>query len=505
MIEEVIVQAGGLGSRMGKYTLNRPKCLITLNGLNVLQTVNIGFPNATLHIIGDYKYYVLKSYLERIELGISYELYRTQEKGTNAGMAEVLSMIPRSKPVAITWSDLYFKCKIEIPNSIDNFIVLSNNNTCRFKYENGRIIEKETKSDGVLGIFIINNREVLGSLPSSGEFVKFLIERNIKLIPIWTDDIIELGTARTLEHYVGNTFNTRFFNQIKIKKNCVIKESRDLIHQQMIRNEAEWYKYMFLHSYKGIPKIFSYDPLRMEKIEGFHPFLPSRSISNNERALIIRSILNELKSIHNIQRVSSDSESVYDVYVLKTLDRIVPVARLLDLENRKKFSVNGRKMVPITPKDKEVFDVIFRRFRNVDYFVPIHGDPTFSNTIIADDGKIKFIDPRGYFGRTKIFGDELYDFAKVYYSAIGNYDQFNIQNYKLKIVGDNITFKIGSSGFESTINIFEEILGDRIKEIKLLQPLIWLSLSGYLANDYDGMIASYFNGLNLLYEMGVEL
>ena len=78
MIEHVIVQAGGLGSRMGKYTLNNPKCLVSLGGLSILQSVNIGFPNARLYIIGDYKYEVLKSYLEMVDHGLKYELLKAR-------------------------------------------------------------------------------------------------------------------------------------------------------------------------------------------------------------------------------------------------------------------------------------------------------------------------------------------------------------------------------------------------------------------------------------------
>lgn len=53
----------------------------------------------------------------------------------------------------------------------------------------------------------------------------------------------------------------------------------------------------------------------------------------------------------------------------------------------------------------------------------IHGDPVFTNIIINNYGKIKFIDMRGKLGKTlTIFGDWLYDWAKIYQSLIG-YDE----------------------------------------------------------------------------------
>ena len=104
----------------------------------------------------------------------------------------------------------------------------------------------------------------------------------------------------------------------------------------------------------------------------------------------------------------------------------------------------------------------------------------------------------------KIFGDTRYDFAKIYYSAIGDYDQLNFQKYILKIDQKNISLKIASSGFKQTENVFEDELGDDMNDVRILHSLIWLSLSGYLINDANAMIASYFRGLGLLNEIGGE-
>ena len=50
-----------------------------------------------------------------------------------------------------------------------------------------------------------------------------------------------------------------------------------------------------------------------------------------------------------------------------------------------------------------------------DAFVPIHGDPTFSNIIYSShNDKAYLIDPRGVFGNSQIFGDRYYDIAKLY-------------------------------------------------------------------------------------------
>ena len=45
-------------------------------------------------------------------------------------------------------------------------------------------------------------------------------------------------------------------------------------------------------------------------------------------------------------------------------------------------------------------------------FCFIHGDCTFSNLMLREDGSPVLIDPRGYFGYKELYGDPLYDWAK---------------------------------------------------------------------------------------------
>ena len=49
------------------------------------------------------------------------------------------------------------------------------------------------------------------------------------------------------------------------------------------------------------------------------------------------------------------------------------------------------------------------------------------------DMRAVLIDPRGYFGKTKLYGDADYDWAKLYYSINGNYDLFNRKKFTLDI------------------------------------------------------------------------
>ena len=56
----IIVQAGGLGSRLGKLTRNKPKAIVPVENRPIIFHLFERYPNAHFIIIGDYRYDVLE-------------------------------------------------------------------------------------------------------------------------------------------------------------------------------------------------------------------------------------------------------------------------------------------------------------------------------------------------------------------------------------------------------------------------------------------------------------
>jgi capsule biosynthesis phosphatase len=99
----------------------------------------------------------------------------------------------------------------------------------------------------------------------------------------------------------------------------------------------------------------------------------------------------------------------------------------------------------------------------------IHGDPVFTNILINEFGKIKFIDMRGKLGnKLTIYGDWLYDWAKLYQSLIG-YDEILEDKY------------VNSDYKNILINYFVELFVNRFSEndfdnLKLITKSLLFSL-----------------------------
>ena len=131
----------------------------------------------------------------------------------------------------------------------------------------------------------------------------------------------------------------------------------------------------------------------------------------------------------------------------------------------------------------------------------IHGDCTFSNLMIREDGEPVMIDPRGYFGFTELYGDVRYDWAKLYYSIVGNYDRFNLREFALEIGEKGVLLEVSSNGWEDMEHDFFEMTGADEYEIRLLHAVIWLSLTTYAWQDYDSVCGAFYNGLYYLEEV----
>jgi len=163
--------------------------------------------------------------------------------------------------------------------------------------------------------------------------------------------------------------------------------------------------------------------ITIEKIQGVTVTdLYLSEILNKE---IFINILNSINRIQNYNIIIGDL-NIYENYALKLIDRYNNFDYSL-FENSK--NVYKELLVKLQDYEKN----------NNGRKTMIHGDPVFTNIFINDYGKIKFIDMRGKIGdNLTIYGDWLYDWAKIYQSLIG-YDEIllskNINvNYKENMI-----------------------------------------------------------------------
>ena len=452
-MEYIIIQAGGKGSRMGRLTENKPKALVPINNLPMIFHLFRKFPEKNYIIIGDYKFDVLERYLQEFA-EVKYQLVDAAgQAGTCAGLTRALSYIPDNERFMLIWCDLVLPNDYQVPTSEKNIIGISKGFPCRWSYQDNLFIEKESREYGVAGLFIFRNKSCLKEVPGSGEFVAWLQKKSF--------EFEEQGLYSAQEYGIYEKWNElpklrcRPFNRIEIKDNKLIKYAIDKQGRGLAEKESLWYRKIQSVHFANVPEIYQYEPLCMEYVKGKNIYEYS-DISVQKKRDILKSIIDCLKNIHEIETVPADKRSYRKAYLDKTYDRLKKVWNLVPFAKDKEIIVNGRKCRNVL-FHREVLEQYIMQYCP-ESFCLIHGDCTFSNIMLTKEAIPILIDPRGYFGSTELYGDRAYDWAKLYYSLYSNYDQFNLQRFRLKIYENSVILNIESNQWECVEDQFFELL-----------------------------------------------
>lgn len=491
---KIIVQAGGKGTRLEKYTKNKPKALLPVDNLPMIFHLFRKFSGSEFIIISDYKFDVFKRYLEKF-CNEKFTIVKANSTGTCAGMNEALSYIQSDEPFLIIWSDLIIEEKPTFTLDDFPFVGLSKELPCRWSFTE-EFIEDTILGRGVAGYFGFRSKESLLNLPDSGEFVRFLSNSKIYFNQIEISGIKEFGLISTYEKYENRSMRVRPFNSISVSDDRIVKTPITDKGIEIAKSEIAWYKTLSKTNIDLIPIIYSYSPLEMERIEGLNLDL----LSENKKELAFNKALEAIRNLHlQYDEVEVDKLSCDKEYYYKTISRLDEVRSIIPFANNEFIYINGKRIRNVLYYLEE-FEGITKSIYP-EKFSFIHGDPTFSNMLFTNDDEIKFIDPRGYFGNKEFFGDSDYDFAKFYYSFFGNYDSFNKKRFHLSINENSVDFDIISNGYEKFEKVFFDVIGfDKERKIKIIHALIWLSLTTYAWEDYDSICGAFYNGCLLLEE-----
>lgn len=494
----IIVQAGGKGTRLGHLTQNKPKALVPVENRPMLFHLFEDYPNSKFVVIGDYKFEVLERYLQAFAK-VEYSMVcASGHTGTCAGIFEALSHIPPKTPFLLIWSDLVLPEHFELPEAERDMVGLSQGFRCRWRYENGQFEEIPSEYSGVAGLFMFMEKTTIEQVPADGEFVRWLKDQKIKFQELLLPQVNEYGLLEEYNKLLPKKY--RPFNQIEMLDSQVIKRSTDDQGKLLAERETKWYNAVMTAGFRNIPAVYSVEPLTLERIKGGNIY-DYAALSYERKREILRDIIQCLKNVHALGVQPVDEKSVYEAYVKKTYERLEKVRDLVPFASEETIVINGKPCRNIFYHRQEIERRIEENMPTEFSF--IHGDCTFSNIMLKEDFSPVLIDPRGYFGHTELYGDVDYDWAKLYYSLKGDYDQFNLKRFSLEIRDADVELSIESSGWQDLEDDFFAFLGGSVdvKKIKLLHALIWLSLTTYAWENYDSICGAFYNGLLYLEEI----
>jgi thiamine kinase-like enzyme len=501
---QIIVQAGGKGTRLGHLTQNKPKCLVSIHGKPLLYHLFSLYPESTFQVIGDYKSDVLETYLATVTPKCKFNYIKASGTGTGSGISQALKNISDNEDILLIWCDLFLAenyldfegLKADSPQ-----IGLSRSFSCRWSLnKNNKLVHEASDQRGVAGFFRFPDKSFISDIPESAEFVRWLSHKNLNFQTVFLDKALELGTIKAYEEVQSTQNHTRFFNQLEYQADRVIKRCVEPEYDHLIFNECHWYQYIQSQKYQQIPQIYSTEPLTLEKMDGYHPFeVDSHDLSQIKK--ILHSAIKALQELHQLDEQSISVECVKSNYIHKTRNRVESIAPLINGYELETITVNGLECRnPFHKRHSWIFEQAEEYLLKTQAsFRPIHGDPTFSNMLYSKSrAEIVLLDPRGYFGKTKICGDPDYDWAKLYYSVVGNYDEFNRRQFVLYDhgIGDYVVY-LQPSRYRQIASELTKQLSNPCR-IELLHALIWLALTSYASDDIDSIRAAFYLGIYYL-------
>lgn len=498
----IIVQAGGKGTRLGYLTENKPKALVPIGNLPVLFHLFQKYSDKRFIIIADYKKDVLRKYLS-VFANVKYQVVEAEGTGTCSGVRQAVEYIPDGEPFMLIWSDLVLPVDLRLPDEYEaenskvekDYIGISKTFPCRWSYQSGQFVEERSCEHGIAGLFLFSEKKKIEAMPLNGELVRWLQQCEIIFQEINLAGTREIGLLEEYEK-LGQD-KCRPFNRITIEDGVLIKEPVDEQGEKLAIQECAWYEKAKELNIQILPHIYSMNPLRMEFIRGKNIY--ECQMSYGEKKQVLRKLTEALQQLHESKKIPADSFSIKEAYYNKTFDRIQRIRDLVPYANEEFITINGHRCRNVF-FNKRALELKIGQLSRAP-FCFIHGDCTFSNLMLREDGSPVLIDPRGYFGHTKLYGDPRYDWAKLYYSIVGNYDQFNLKNFRLNFEDKEVYLEITSNHWEDMEKDFFEMTGTNPEEIKLLHALIWLSLTTYAWQDYDSICGAFYNGLNYLEEV----
>ena len=499
-MDYIVVQAGGKGTRLEYLTKNKPKALVPVENLPMLFHLFRKYPNKKFVIIADYKKEVLRKYLAAFA-DVKYQIVDANGTGTCGGIGQALELIPQDEAFMLIWSDLILPKDFELPDdyrdyqkSRNDYIGISQTFTCRWKYYNGALLEEKSDEFGVAGFFLFTDKRKLTDIPESGELVRWFSEQEMNFETVGLAGTREFGLLEEYKKIAAPKY--RPFNKITVDGEILTKEPVDEQGIKLAKRETAWYEKARLLNIPELPKIYKTSPLQMEFIHGRNIY--DCDFSYEEKKKILETWIGALKKVHNSGFCPTDTFSIQEAYFNKTMMRLARIQNMIPFASDEVIIVNGKKCRNVFYHIRELEKKLDVLKTNCKEFVFIHGDCTFSNLMVRDDNTPVFIDPRGYFGYTELYGDVRYDWGKLYYSIVGNYDQFNLKRFVLEIgetAAEGVKLEIESNHWEQLEDDFFELTGADVHEIKLLHAVIWLSLTTYAWQDYDSVCGAFYNGL----------
>jgi len=322
----------------------------------------------------------------------------------------------------------------------------------------------------------------------------------------------DFGHVHTYFRSKSHVTTQREFNNIEISDKTVKKTS---YKKNKMKAEANWLS--------GLPNNLKlYAPHFISHLdEGYEiEYLHYNSLSELYvfgmlPVFVWKKILNAcFEFLDECSKHKEEKEKNYNfkenVFCNKTKTRLSDFSKSTSIDLHQKWRFNGKKISSIESILSQTESYL--PSLNESQRCISHGDFCFSNILYDSRSQsIKVIDPRGcdYKGDISLYGEQLYDIAKISHSILGMYDFIIAKNYKLIKRNYDIEFHLFKHASVNKIqNTYVQMLNEKYaltqKNLNAMQIQLFLSMLPLHKDDVDRQNALLANAFRLYAELDWE-
>jgi dTDP-glucose pyrophosphorylase len=377
--------------------------------------------------------------------------------------------------------------------------------------------DEEVPTDSALiGIYNFANRKAFNKAlekgmkkPSrKGEYeISTLLEAYMKTEgSMWlanTDEWYDCGELNTYYESKARLLSrtARSFNQIEVDTfyGTVTKSSSDQEKSNKIEAEKQWFKGLSEEQSLFCPRVLESKSGTLKMSLEAGTALNEVLVYDNLRTDIWHEIIRKILKVHHSvfhtcteDTISRDDASLYcfEHYYIKTRKRLDDIAKYVPLRrNQTRFLLDTGLQLAGSPVWSQV----------------MHGDSHLGNIIYdPHSGNIKFVDPRGVFGKTWTQGDIRYDMGKLLQDFYCGYAMIMANRYYWLDEEVVIDWVPGTENLSSFLESELQGHGYNVDLLKRLAVLLLITAIPFHADNPDRQKAMFARGKQLIENLTIN-
>ncbi|MFY9288351.1 MAG: hypothetical protein WAO98_07590 [Alphaproteobacteria bacterium] len=334
------------------------------------------------------------------------------------------------------------------------------------------------------------------------------------------DTFLDIAQYQNCLRFISSGFEARFFNNVKMGANNVIKQSENVpkikaehdFYHLLPAEFKKWFVEPFAFRVQGTAASYSMKRLMVPDValQWIHGALTVQKFND---------LLNKIMVFITSRPTKTVDEVLYcqrrdALYLTKLLERIEQIKKFPVYEKLNNLIRQGTRyesLQQLVDTYVALYKAYVLRDSQERRVVIGHGDLCFSNMLYDTTANaLRLVDPKGATTEDELWTDALYDFAKLSHSILGDYDWINNDLFSIQITeGNQLNLKIETDGFN--VEPFKEIFIERLRTagvdmygIRLYEASLFLSMLPLHITQEQKLLAFILRAASILEELQLK-